>query len=91
MGHEHQRLTIREKAGYGCGDFASVLYWQTISAYILYFYTDIFGITAAAGAVAVGLTLFYKLDENTMRDIEKDLNERRIARGEPTAKEGAPP
>ena len=33
-----QKLSFKEKAGYGFGDFASVLYWQTISAYLLYFY-----------------------------------------------------
>ena len=43
-----QKLSVWEKAGYGFGDLASVLYWQTISAYLLYFYTDVFGITAAA-------------------------------------------
>lgn len=48
-----QKLTIKEKAGYGFGDLASVLYWQTISAYLLYFYTDVFGITAAAAGTMI--------------------------------------
>ena len=38
-----QKLSFKEKAGYGFGDLASVLYWQTITAYLLYFYTDVFG------------------------------------------------
>lgn len=36
---------------YGCGDFASVLYWTTFMKYLTYFYTDVFGISGAiAGA-----------------------------------------
>lgn len=33
---------------YGCGDFASVLYWQTFMKYLPFFYTEVFGISAAA-------------------------------------------
>ena len=47
------RLPIKEKIGYGFGDLASVLYWQTITAYLLYFYTDVFGITAAAAGTMI--------------------------------------
>lgn len=72
-----QKLSIREKAEYGFGNLASVLYWQTISAYLLYFYTDVFGITAAASVLAIILILFYNLDEKTMSQIEADLIERR--------------
>jgi glycoside/pentoside/hexuronide:cation symporter, GPH family len=53
-----QKLSFKEKAGYGFGDLASVLYWQTISAYLLYFYTDVYGITAAA---AGSLILFTRI------------------------------
>ncbi|MGK9367429.1 MFS transporter [Melioribacter sp. Ez-97] len=53
MGKVVQRLTFWEKAGYGFGDLASVLFWQTITAYLLYFYTDVFGITAAAAGTMI--------------------------------------
>lgn len=33
--------------GYGFGDFASSMFWKMFSVYLLFFYTDIFGITAA--------------------------------------------
>lgn len=48
-----QKLTFREKAGYGCGDFASVLFWATISNWLLYFYTDVFGISASAAGLMI--------------------------------------
>lgn len=53
MSNEIRKLSIKEKVGYGFGDLASVLYWQTISAYLLYFYTDVFGITAAAAGTMI--------------------------------------
>ena len=42
------RLSIREKAGYGLGDAAANFIFQTIIILQLAFYTDTFGISAAA-------------------------------------------
>jgi len=53
---EQQKLRITEKFSYGLGDFASCLYWQTISVYLAIFYTDIFGITALAAGTMIGLS-----------------------------------
>lgn len=43
-----ERISFREKVGYGLGDTASNFYWQTVLNFLLFFYTDIFGISAAA-------------------------------------------
>ena len=43
-----QKLSIREKIGYGVGDTASNLFFQTFILFLLYFYTDVFGISAVA-------------------------------------------
>jgi GPH family glycoside/pentoside/hexuronide:cation symporter len=40
-------VTAREKIGYGLGDTASNLFWQTFMLFLLYFYTDVYGIPAA--------------------------------------------
>lgn len=42
-----QRLKLKEKIGYGFGDFASSMFWKMFSMYLLFFYTDVFGISAA--------------------------------------------
>lgn len=42
------KLPFREMLAFGCGDFASVLYWQTFMRYLPYYYTEVFGITAGA-------------------------------------------
>lgn len=56
MSAENQRLSFWEKAGYGCGDFASVLFWQTIMVYLFFFYTDVFGLAAAAAATMLAIS-----------------------------------
>jgi glycoside/pentoside/hexuronide:cation symporter, GPH family len=50
------KLTFGEKVGYGFGDLGSVLFWQTIMVYLLYFYTDVFGLTAAAAGIMFGVS-----------------------------------
>ncbi|MDR2556400.1 MAG: MFS transporter [Bacteroidales bacterium] len=41
-------ITLKEKVGYGFGDMASSMFWKIFGMYSLFFYTDVFGITAAA-------------------------------------------
>ena len=41
-----QPLKLREKIGYGFGDAASSMFWKLFGMYIMFFYTDIFGIPA---------------------------------------------
>jgi GPH family glycoside/pentoside/hexuronide:cation symporter len=43
-----ERIPLREKLAYGSADFAANLYWNTFAAYLLFFYTEVFGISAAA-------------------------------------------
>lgn len=43
----NETLSFREKVGFGCGDFASNLFFMVFTMYGLYFYTDVFGISAA--------------------------------------------
>lgn len=42
------RISLKEKVGYSLGDAASNLYWKTFEFYLMIFYTDVFGISAAA-------------------------------------------
>ena len=41
-------ITLKDKVGYGFGDMASSMFWKIFGMYSLFFYTDVFGITAAA-------------------------------------------
>lgn len=40
-------LQTKDKIGYGLGDMASALVWQTATLFLAYFYTDVFGLPAA--------------------------------------------
>ena len=50
-------LTNKIRIGYGIGDYAICLYWSGVSLYLLYFYTDVVGITPQmAGLIyAIGI------------------------------------
>ena len=43
-----KKFLYRQRFGYGMGDFACNLIWQVISLYLLYFYTDVMKLNAAA-------------------------------------------
>lgn len=40
-------LKTKDKIGYGIGDAASSMVWQTATLFLAYFYTDVFGLPAA--------------------------------------------
>ena len=50
------RLGWGEKLGFGFGDFGFNLYWTTIASFLAAFYTDVFGISAAAAGTMVFVT-----------------------------------
>lgn len=41
------KVSLKEKIAYGFGDMASSMFWKIFGMYSLFFYTDVFGITAA--------------------------------------------
>lgn len=43
-----QQLSFKEKLGYGLGDTASNFFFQVFGIFLLYYYTDIFGLAPAA-------------------------------------------
>ena len=40
-------ISIKEKIGYGFGDMASSMFWKLFGSYLMIFYTDVFGLSAA--------------------------------------------
>jgi len=45
------RLSTARKIGFTLGDYASNLYWQSLSIFLLFFYTDAVGISAATAGL----------------------------------------
>jgi GPH family glycoside/pentoside/hexuronide:cation symporter len=53
------RLPFRVKFGFGVGDFALNLYWQATTLYLLYYYTDVAGLSpVVAGWIFAGAMLW---------------------------------
>lgn len=48
MALEVEQLSFKEKLGYGLGDVASNFFFQVFNIFLLYYYTDIFGLLPAA-------------------------------------------
>jgi len=43
-----ERIGFKEKVAYGFGDAASSMFWKLFSMYLMFYYTDVFGISAVA-------------------------------------------
>jgi GPH family glycoside/pentoside/hexuronide:cation symporter len=52
-------IKLKEKIGYGFGDFASSMFWKIFTMYLLFFYTDVFGLPAAAVGTMFLVTRFW--------------------------------
>ncbi len=61
------KLELKEKIGYGLGDFASSMFWKMFGVYLLFFYTDVFGISAAVvGTMFLVTRIFDGLNDPIM-------------------------
>jgi glycoside/pentoside/hexuronide:cation symporter, GPH family len=53
------QISIYRKIGYAFGDYGCNLYWQSISFFLLYFYTDVIGLpVATAGLIYMIASIF---------------------------------
>ena len=48
-----EALRNKEKVGYAFGDFASCLIWQSISVYLLFYFTDVAGVEQGAAMAII--------------------------------------
>lgn len=53
------RLTWRHRFGYGAGDFGCNLYWQAITLFLYFYYTDVLGIEPAVAGLSVAIASIY--------------------------------
>lgn len=61
------KLTIKEKLGYGLGDTGSNIVFQVVIAFMMFYYTDVFGITAAeAGTLMLVVRVFDAITDPLM-------------------------
>jgi Na+/melibiose symporter-like transporter len=61
------KLSLKEKVGFGLGDTATNFVYQTLQYFIIFFYTDIFGISvAAAGTLFLVARIFDAVSDPVM-------------------------
>jgi GPH family glycoside/pentoside/hexuronide:cation symporter len=83
MNAEQQKLSIKEKVGYSLGDTASNLFFQTFIYYMLFFYTDVFGITAKAAGTMFLVTKIWDAVNDPMMGMIADRTETRWGKFRP--------
>lgn len=64
---DSSKLRWREKVGYSLGDMASNFYWRVFDLFLFIFYTDVFGLSAAAvGTMMLVTRLFDAISDPLM-------------------------
>ena len=54
-----EKLSLKTRIGYGIGDIAICLYWSGVGLYLLYFYTDVVGISPSLAGLIYGIGMFW--------------------------------
>ena len=54
-----EKLNLKTRLGYGIGDVAICLYWSGVGLYLLYFYTDVVGISPSLAGLIYGIGMFW--------------------------------
>ncbi|MCQ5130146.1 glycoside-pentoside-hexuronide (GPH):cation symporter [Butyricicoccus faecihominis] len=56
---EYTKLSVPKKIGYACGDFACNMSWSLVSAYLVFFLTDVAMINAATVGIIIFISKFW--------------------------------
>lgn len=91
MSHQTRKLPVLERVCYGFGDLASCLFWQTLTLYLLFFYTDVFGMSAAAAGIMIGVSRFLDAMFDVMIGMAADRTQSRWGKFRPYIFWGAVP
>ncbi len=77
------KLSIKEKIGYSLGDTASHFVWDMVGFWILIFYTDTFGISAAAAGTIMLIARFWDMANDPLMGIIADRTSTRWGKFRP--------
>lgn len=75
MSIESVKIPVKEKIGYGLGDTASNFFFQMFVNFLLFFYTDVFGIPAAAAGTMFLLTRIWDTINDPIMGVIADRTE----------------
>jgi GPH family glycoside/pentoside/hexuronide:cation symporter len=72
MSNSESKLSLKEKIGYSLGDTASHFVWDMVGFWILIFYTDTYGISAAAAGTIMLIARFWDMASDPIMGIIAD-------------------
>jgi GPH family glycoside/pentoside/hexuronide:cation symporter len=76
-------ITLKDKVGYGFGDMASSMFWKIFGMYLAFFYTEVFGISAAAAGTMFLITRLWDSFYDILVGIAADRTKTRWGRYRP--------
>ena len=86
-----ERLSFKEKLGYGLGDTASNFFFQVFNIFLLYYYTDVFGLAPAAVGLMFMVTKVVDAISDPLMGIVADRTNTRWGKFRPYLLYGAIP
>lgn len=91
MANIEMKLSVREKIGYSLGDTASHFVWDMVGFWLLFFYTDIYGISAAAAGTIMLVARFWDMAIDPVIGVISDRTNTRWGKFRPYILFGAIP
>lgn len=91
MNYIETKLKIKEKIGYGLGDTASHFVWDMVGFWLLFFYTDVYGISAAAAGTIMLIARFWDMAIDPVIGVISDRTKTRWGKFRPYILFGAVP
>lgn len=91
MNNTTQKLSFKEKVGYSLGDAASHFVWDMVGFWLLFFYTDVYGISAAAAGTIMLVARFWDMAIDPIIGVVSDRTNTRWGKFRPYILFGAIP
>ncbi len=91
MNTTSSKLSIKEKIGYSLGDTASHFVWDMVGFWLLFFYTDVYGISAAAAGTIMMVARFWDMAIDPIIGVVSDRTNTRWGKFRPYILFGAVP
>jgi len=85
------KLSVKEKIGYSLGDTASHFVWDMVGFWLLLFYTDVYGISAAAAGTIMLVARFWDMAIDPVIGVVSDRTNTRWGKFRPYILFGAIP
>jgi GPH family glycoside/pentoside/hexuronide:cation symporter len=85
------KLSVKEKVGYSLGDTASHFVWDMVGFWLLFFYTDVYGISAAVAGTIMLVARFWDMAIDPVIGVISDRTNTRWGKFRPYILFGAIP